>query len=91
MDKELLTKYNMKTDDAIMAEPQHQPLYAELIDKYNAEFIAGGSVQNSLRVAQWFLEKPKVTTYFGCVGKDKYSAILKERARYFMNILMDLR
>lgn len=83
VDKDLLKKYNLKPDDAIMAEESHKPLYKELMDKYNAEFIAGGSVQNTMRVAQWFLEKPYITTYFGCVGRDKYSDILKERARYF--------
>ncbi|XP_077299298.1 adenosine kinase 2 isoform X1 [Arctopsyche grandis] len=80
VDKELLTKYNMKPDDAIMAEDSHKPLYKELKEKYNVEFIAGGSVQNTMRVAQWFLEKPYVSTYFGCVGRDEYSDILKERA-----------
>lgn len=30
---------------------------------------------------QWFLEKPGVCIYMGCVGKDKYSSILEERAR----------
>lgn len=44
-------------------------------------YIAGGSVQNSLRVAQWILEKPNVSVFFGCVGKDKYSKILEEKAR----------
>lgn len=29
---------------------------------------------------QWFLEKPRIATYMGCVGRDKYSKILEERA-----------
>lgn len=45
-----------------------------------AEFIAGGSVQNSLRVCQWILQKPKVATFFGCVGNDDYAKILEEEA-----------
>ncbi|XP_068617600.1 uncharacterized protein Adk2 [Battus philenor] len=80
VDEKLLKKYDMQPDDAIMAEPKHMPLYNELIDNYNAEFIAGGSVQNSLRVAQWILKTPNVCTYLGCVGNDKYAQILKERA-----------
>ncbi|XP_043484470.1 adenosine kinase 2-like isoform X2 [Leptopilina heterotoma] len=81
VDEDFLKKYKLKANDAILAEDFHKPLYDELVEKYNADFIAGGAVQNSMRVAQWFLEKPGVCIYMGCVGKDKYSAILEERAR----------
>lgn len=81
VDKEFLDKYGMKPNDAILASDAHKPLCSELIQKYNADFIAGGSVQNALRVCQWVLNKPKVTTFFGCVGEDKYSKILEEKAR----------
>ncbi|XP_045537212.1 adenosine kinase 1 isoform X1 [Papilio machaon] len=80
VDEDLLKKYDLHPDDAIMAEEKHMPLYKELMEKYNAEFIAGGSVQNSLRVAQWILGTPDVCTYLGCVGDDNYAKILKERA-----------
>lgn len=81
VDEEFLAKYEMKANDAILASEKHKTLYKELIEKYESEFIAGGSVQNALRVAQWILEKPNVTTFFGCVGEDKYSKILEESAR----------
>jgi len=81
VDKEFLVKYDMKPNDAILANEKHKPLCGELIEKYNADFIAGGSVQNALRVAQWILGKSTVTTFFGCVGEDKYSKILEDRAR----------
>lgn len=81
VDKDFLAKYNLKENDAILAGEKHMPIYDELIQKYKADFIAGGSVQNALRVAQWILEKPNVTTFFGCVGTDKYSKILEDKAR----------
>lgn len=81
VDKEFLAKYEMEPNDAILADEKHKPLCGELVNKFNADFIAGGSVQNALRVAQWILEKPSVTTFFGCVGEDKYSKILEDRAR----------
>ncbi|CAH1377100.1 hypothetical protein MTP99_018518 [Tenebrio molitor] len=81
VDKDFLEKYNMKENNAILADETHKDLNSDLIEKYKAEFIAGGSVQNTLRVAQWLLEKPKVTTLFGCVGTDKYSQILKDKAQ----------
>lgn len=81
VDEDFLNKYEMKPDNAILASEKHKNLYSELIEKYKADFIAGGSVQNALRVAQWFLEKPKVTTFFGCVGQDEYAKILENAAR----------
>lgn len=57
--------------------------YKELIENadFNAIYTAGGSVQNSLRVAQWVLQKPQVSIFFGCVGTDDYSKKLEEKAR----------
>lgn len=52
VDLDFLKKYNLKANDAILAENIHKPLYDELIEQYNADFIAGGAVQNTLRVAQ---------------------------------------
>ncbi|XP_058461805.1 uncharacterized protein LOC131436867 isoform X2 [Malaya genurostris] len=80
VDESFLCKYDMLPNNAILAEEKHMPMYKELIEKFNAEFIAGGSVQNSLRVAQWILQRPKVAVFFGCVGKDRYSEILLEKA-----------
>ncbi|XP_015172277.1 PREDICTED: adenosine kinase 1 isoform X1 [Polistes dominula] len=80
VEQHFLEKYDLKANNAILADEKHKPLYDELIELYNADFIAGGSVQNTLRVTQWFLEKSKIATYMGCVGKDKYSKILEERA-----------
>ena len=52
VDCDFLRKYNLKSNDAILADEIHKPLYDELTNKYEADFIAGGSVQNSMRVAQ---------------------------------------
>ncbi|XP_051154739.1 uncharacterized protein LOC127277561 [Leptopilina boulardi] len=81
VDEDFLKKYKLKANDAILADDFHKPLYDELVEQYKADFIAGGAVQNTMRVAQWFLEKPRVCIYMGCVGKDKYSKILQERAQ----------
>ncbi|KAG4074084.1 hypothetical protein HA402_014289 [Bradysia odoriphaga] len=81
VDAEFLAKYDMQPNNAILAEEKHKPLYTELVEKFDANFTAGGSVQNSLRVAQWILQKPNVAVFFGCVGRDKYSKILEDEAR----------
>lgn len=47
----------------------------------SVKFMAGGSCQNSLRVAQWILRTPKVAVFFGCVGVDDFAEKLEEKAR----------
>lgn len=82
VDEKFLAKYDLQPDNAILAEEKHQPLYKELIESkdFKSTYTAGGSVQNSLRVAQWILQKPKVTVFFGCVGTDNFSKTLEEKA-----------
>ncbi|XP_066259701.1 uncharacterized protein Adk2 [Euwallacea similis] len=81
VEKNFLAKYGLQQNDAILADPEkHLGLYTELVDNYKTEYIAGGSVQNALRVCQWLLEKAKVTTFFGCVGEDNFSKILHDKA-----------
>lgn len=81
VDDQFLSRYGVKANDACLAEDHHKPIYRELMEKYNVDYIAGGSVQNALRVAQWVLEQPNLCTFFGCVGVDEYSKILEDRAR----------
>ncbi|XP_028776040.1 adenosine kinase 2 isoform X2 [Neltuma alba] len=52
VDPGFLQKYDLKLNDAIPADEKHQPMYEEMATKYNVEYIAGGSTQNSIRVAQ---------------------------------------
>ena len=76
-------RYGVKAGDAVLAEEKHQPVYAELVKDYKVDYIAGGAGQNSIRVAQWMLNaagKPNSTSYFGCVGNDKYATQMKEQA-----------
>lgn len=77
---ELLIKYNLKRNDAILAREEHKTLYKDIREQFSAKYTAGGSVQNSLRVCQWILQKPKIATIFGSVGKDNYAKILERKA-----------
>ena len=51
-DDKLLQKYELKADDAILAEDKHMGLYEDLLQNYNAKLIAGGAAQNTARGAQ---------------------------------------
>jgi len=70
VDQALLDKYGLKSNDAILAEEKHQPLFAEMIKMPKVQYIAGGATQNTIRVAQWMLQQPGATAYMGCVGAD---------------------
>ncbi|KAE9041895.1 Adenosine kinase 2 [Phytophthora rubi] len=78
---EFLAKYDLKPANAILADESHAPMFAELV-KSNPVYVAGGATQNSIRVAQWMLNKhnKSATSFFGSVGKDAHGAKLKECA-----------
>lgn len=79
--QDVLDKYEVKLDSAILAEDKHQPLYQELIKNYDVQYIAGGATQNSMRVAQWMMKDQKgQTAFMGCVGDDAYGQQLEECA-----------
>ncbi|KAG9415054.1 hypothetical protein AC1031_008480 [Aphanomyces cochlioides] len=80
--EDFLAKYNLKVDNAILADEQHLSMYDEITKEFQAEFIAGGATQNSIRVAQWMLKNhsDKATSFFGCVGKDDFGKVLRECA-----------
>jgi len=75
---ELLEKYELKPNDAILYEKED--IFEDLLKDYKVDYIAGGATQNSCRVAQWILEKPNSVAYFGSVGKDETFKTLKKVA-----------
>ncbi|GAP89188.1 putative adenosine kinase [Rosellinia necatrix] len=78
--EDLLEKYGLKANDAILAEAKHLPLYEELLNNYDAKLIAGGAAQNTARGAQYILA-PNSVVYLGGVGDDKYAAILRDAVK----------
>ncbi|XP_006835988.1 PREDICTED: adenosine kinase isoform X4 [Chrysochloris asiatica] len=81
VDKDFLDRYSLKPNDQILAEDKHKELFDELIKKFKVDYHAGGSTQNSIKVAQWMIQKPhKAATFFGCIGVDKFGEILKRKA-----------
>lgn len=80
---ELLEKYKLKANAAILADDTHMELYTDLEKDYakEVEYIPGGSGQNSLRCASWILNQPNVATFVGCVGKDETANIMSEKSK----------
>ena len=53
----------------------------ELSERSDTQYVPGGATQNSIRVAQWLLQVPAATSYFGCVGSDKFADIMRKTAQ----------
>ncbi|KAK7848569.1 adenosine kinase 2 [Quercus suber] len=81
VDEQFLKKYDIKLNNAILAEDKHLPMYDELASKQNVEYIAGGATQNSIKVAQWMLQIPGATGYIGSIGKDKFGEEMKKNSK----------
>jgi adenosine kinase len=82
VDEDFMNKYDVKLNNAILAEDKHLPMYEEMTQKYNVEYIAGGATQNSIKVAQWMLQVPGATSFMGCIGKDKYGEEMKKNSTH---------
>ncbi|XP_076008403.1 adenosine kinase b isoform X2 [Genypterus blacodes] len=81
VDKDFLDNYGLKPNDQILAEEKHKALFAEIVKRSKVEYHAGGSTQNSVKIAQWMIQEPhKVATFFGCIGTDGFGEILKKKA-----------
>lgn len=81
VDDEFLKRYNLKPNDAILADETHANLYKEMIEKYQVDYTAGGATQNAIRVAQWMLGKPNATTFMGAIGNDEFGKVMETKAK----------
>lgn len=66
-DDELLSKYDLKPDNAILAEPKHKPLNEDLIENYDVDYIAGGASQNTARIVQVYYIFSYRNKIFSCL------------------------
>ncbi|RDX50520.1 adenosine kinase [Polyporus arcularius HHB13444] len=74
--EELLKKYDLKSNDAILVEEKHKPIYEDLVKNYKVTYVAGGASQNAARGAAYVLP-PHSVVYTGCVGDDELAEQLK--------------
>ncbi|KAF9064058.1 Ribokinase-like protein [Rhodocollybia butyracea] len=74
--EKLLQKYELKANDAILAEDKHASIYEEIVKDYKVTYVAGGASQNAARGAAYVLP-PNSVVYTGCVGDDDLAEQLK--------------
>lgn len=81
VDNEFLNKYDMKPNNAILADKKHENLSKEMVEKYQVEYTAGGAVQNTMRCVQWVLGNPNRVTFMGGVGNDDFGKLMEQKAK----------
>lgn len=75
-------RYDLPKNSAILAEPKHETMYEEVINKFEIEYTAGGVTQNTMRYTQWVIGKNnQVTTFCGAVGNDYFGKIMEKKAK----------
>lgn len=80
--QDFLDNYGLKANDVILADDsRHKDLCKDMESKFECNYIAGGSVQNTLRAAQWMVRKPNSMTFFGAIGDDRFGKIMADKSR----------
>ncbi|KAL4238197.1 hypothetical protein ACF0H5_002909 [Mactra antiquata] len=79
-DEKFLQRFDLDANNAIIAGEKQKELYHAMVDEFEPSYLPGGATQNSIRVAQWLLGRPKATTFFGSVGNDRFAEILRTTA-----------
>jgi adenosine kinase len=77
----VFSKYDVKLNNAILAEAKHVPIFDELVNNYEVTYVAGGATQNTIRVFQWMVQSPGASSYIGAIGRDKFGDILQKSAQ----------
>ncbi|ORY23820.1 adenosine kinase [Naematelia encephala] len=71
-----LEKYDLKSNDAILAEEKHMPIYDDIVKNAKVDYVAGGAGQNTARGAAYVLPEKSVA-YIGSVGDDDLMKTLR--------------
>ncbi|KZP15644.1 Ribokinase-like protein [Athelia psychrophila] len=73
---EILKKYELNANDAILAEEKHKSIYDDAVKAPKITYVAGGAGQNAARGAAYVLP-PNSVVYTGSVGDDDLAEQLK--------------
>lgn len=78
----IFTRYGLSANGVILGEPQHGNLVEDMVRNYPVKYIAGGSTQNSMRVAQYVFNAGSrgKAHFLGSVGDDKYAKLMEKKA-----------
>ena len=78
VNSDYLKKWNLRNDDAILADEKYQPLVDEVVNNPKVYMTGGGSCQNTLVMAQWMMQDQGTTAIVGAVGPDPNKVVLED-------------
>jgi len=79
--KGYLEKYSLESNNQILADDSHVPIYNELVSWFPVDYFPGGATLNSIRVAQWLLGDKGKTVYSGAIGDDDFAKTLVNKVK----------
>lgn len=79
VDKEYLKKFSIEIGSVNLAEPPQLPIFEEMSQRRDVEFVPGGASMNTIRVVRWMSGVNNIAGFVGCLGDDEFGCIL-ERA-----------
>jgi adenosine kinase len=74
---EYLAKFDLKSGQAILAEPKHMAIYEDCAKDPQVDYCAGGASMNTTRAAQWMLQSRGRSAFVGCIAEDTNGDILR--------------
>lgn len=79
VDAEYLEKFKVPLGSVNLAKKEQLPIFEDLSQRRDVEFVPGGAAMNAVRVARW-MSKGTIPSFFvGSLGDDEFGGIL-ERA-----------
>eukprot|EP01065_Artemidia_motanka_P034213 TRINITY_DN4141_c1_g2_i2.p1 TRINITY_DN4141_c1_g2~~TRINITY_DN4141_c1_g2_i2.p1 ORF type:complete len:374 (+),score=95.48 TRINITY_DN4141_c1_g2_i2:52-1122(+) len=75
-----LDRYSVEPGQTMLAEPEQLPVYEEISQHKDVEYVPGGATMNAVRVCRWMLGHGGCT-YVGTLGDDEFGAILERSLR----------
>jgi adenosine kinase len=78
VDMEFLQRFNTDLGAVMLAEKHQLPVFEELSQRRDVEYVPGGAAMNAIRVLRWMCQLD-ICSYVGCLGDDEFGCIL-ERA-----------
>ncbi|GFS82778.1 adenosine kinase 1 [Nephila pilipes] len=80
-EEKILEQYDLKIDGCVRAAEKHCALFQDLFLDQDSVLVAGGSAQNSARIAKRTLGSKGEVAFTGCTGCDEYEEWMKNQLR----------
>jgi adenosine kinase len=75
--QDYLERFNVPLGSCNLAAPEQLPIFEELSQRRDVEFVPGGAAMNTIRVIQWMGKGTVPTTFVGSLGDDEFGGILE--------------